>query len=308
MEKNLTITIGIPAHNEASNIGRLLESLQKQEQVNFSISEIAVISDGSTDKTENIVHAIAEKDRRVLLFADGKRLGKPARINELFARTQSAVVVILDADILLEHKKVLQELLRPLIESPKIMHVSGYALPLPPKNVVEKIAYAGFMIWEHARRQPEASALYLSEGSIRAFRRDVYTRLRFPDASADEAYSFLFCAQAQYMFAWAEKARVFYQLPKTFFDYTHQMKRFLKSNDIQTHSFNDKFVSAYYTIDKTIKLRSLIQALSKNFFWTTMYLLSVPIPRVLCFFDKAQSGGIWETVVSTKSLPKYGNR
>lgn len=54
----MDIYIIIPAHNEESSIGLTLESLAKQT---LTPKRIVVVNDNSTDSTENIVNAFAEK-------------------------------------------------------------------------------------------------------------------------------------------------------------------------------------------------------------------------------------------------------
>jgi len=53
--KELAISVGITAHNEAGNIGRLLDRLTYQNLKTVTISEIIVVSSGSIDQTDNIV-------------------------------------------------------------------------------------------------------------------------------------------------------------------------------------------------------------------------------------------------------------
>ena len=54
----MNIYIIIPAHNEESSIGLTLESLVKQT---FLPKRVVIVNDNSTDNTENIVNAFAEK-------------------------------------------------------------------------------------------------------------------------------------------------------------------------------------------------------------------------------------------------------
>ena len=67
--KKLTVTIGIPAYNEEKNIGRLLKSLSNQKGDDFTLNEIVVLSDGSTDMTNEIVHSQSKLNRKVKLLA-----------------------------------------------------------------------------------------------------------------------------------------------------------------------------------------------------------------------------------------------
>ncbi len=51
MKKITTISIGIPAFNEAVTIKRLLRSVLAQKEKGFVLREIIVLCDGSTDGT-----------------------------------------------------------------------------------------------------------------------------------------------------------------------------------------------------------------------------------------------------------------
>jgi glycosyltransferase involved in cell wall biosynthesis len=298
----LSITVAIPAYNEAANIDHLLQALFEQKAEHFFVQEIVVVSDGSSDGTERIVRKFSLAHPVLRLIADGKRLGKPSRMNQVIRETRSDVLVFLDADILLEHPFVLSELLRPLIEGAAIVHTTGHALPLPPETVVEKIAHANALIWERARGSVGASPLYFSEGRIRAFRKVMYEKLLFPDASADEAYSFLFGELHRFPFAIAKRALVRYRLPVTLRDYIKQMKRFLRSAEIQKHAFNTEFITRYYTIGWKIKLGALIGEFLHHPWWTMLYCLTLPLPRISKLLDAKEKDGIWVSVDSTKKL------
>ena len=61
-----TISIGVCAYNEEKNILHTLGSILSQELDGFEISEIIVVSSGSTDRTESIVHEFEPHDREFI--------------------------------------------------------------------------------------------------------------------------------------------------------------------------------------------------------------------------------------------------
>ena len=63
MEK---ISVIIPTHNRADILPRAIRSIQNQTR---PVDEIIVVSDGSTDNTEEVVKELAEKDSRIRLIA-----------------------------------------------------------------------------------------------------------------------------------------------------------------------------------------------------------------------------------------------
>jgi len=63
-----TVDVVIPAFNEGSCIGALLDDVMMARQHDwFQIQNIYVISDASTDETDDIVHQFATRDERVRL-------------------------------------------------------------------------------------------------------------------------------------------------------------------------------------------------------------------------------------------------
>ena len=61
--KKIDVSIGIMAYNEERNIGKLLNILLNQRLKTTHISEIVVVSSGSTDKTDSIVKNAAKKNK-----------------------------------------------------------------------------------------------------------------------------------------------------------------------------------------------------------------------------------------------------
>src|SRR5262249_28750353 len=78
-------SVGVMAHNEEANIGRLLDALLAQHLTTVEIGEIVVVASGCTDGTIGIVEEYRARDRRIGLVVQPAREGKTAAIN-LFLR------------------------------------------------------------------------------------------------------------------------------------------------------------------------------------------------------------------------------
>ncbi len=92
------VAVMIPAYNEEAVIGRKVQNCLDQEYPTDKLT-VYVGSDGSTDRTDEIVQQIS--DPRAKLVRLGGRNGKPLVLNQLFEIAHDAdIVVISDANIL----------------------------------------------------------------------------------------------------------------------------------------------------------------------------------------------------------------
>ena len=110
MKTNISVSIAIPAFNEAENIKHLLGSILSQKTRGFILKEILVISDGSTDETVRFARSV--KDKRISVFDDKKRLGKSARLQTAFNAFRGDVLFLLDADIVITDSALLSKIIK----------------------------------------------------------------------------------------------------------------------------------------------------------------------------------------------------
>lgn len=123
--------IGICAHNEEENIGRLLETLI--EDIPREIESIYVVS-SSTDRTNEIVSSYSQKDQRVHLISEPERRGKTAAFNTLLSIADKYdIMVYMGADNLPE-RKAIEILLRNLVENKVVAITAARGIPANEKN------------------------------------------------------------------------------------------------------------------------------------------------------------------------------
>jgi glycosyltransferase involved in cell wall biosynthesis len=296
--KKLSVTIGIPAFNEESNIGNLISSLIAQRQIGFNLDNIIISSDGSTDRTPIIVKKF--KNYGVELIANPERLGKPARINQIFSLSKSDVTVILDADITISSLETISTLVSPFSNNLQLMLVSGNAQPASRRNFIQRSAYAGIQLWHLARELTSKTDMYYCEGTIRAFRKQLYNELIFPSVSADDVFPYIFCYQKGYQFQYVKDAIIYYNLPATYKDFVKQYSRSLLSMSIQQKNFNLEIVTELYSIGVKEKLKALAYQLIKSPFFTLCYLLFLIEPKIKARKTNFNRSARWEIVSSTK--------
>lgn len=90
----MSFTVGIPAYNEAGNIGELLRSLLSDP----TIGEIVVSDDLSSDGTDSIVERFASGDSRVTLIRGSGRQGQIAGWLNAARASAADTMVFMDAD------------------------------------------------------------------------------------------------------------------------------------------------------------------------------------------------------------------
>ena len=96
----ITCTVGLPAYNEAENIGNLIETLQNQRLCRVVLEQIVVVASGCTDGTEAIVRRYAASDPRIKLITQPERRGKAAAVNIIIAENTSDVIMLHSADVI----------------------------------------------------------------------------------------------------------------------------------------------------------------------------------------------------------------
>ncbi len=169
--KEATVGIGIAAHNEEANIGRLLENLLNQPLASLEgaarLDEIIVVTSGCTDRTDEIVaefaararaaRARAGRERRVRHISEPERRGKSSAVNLILRAARGKdVLVMLSADNLPETGAV-SNLVKPLLaqkkgegkeggEEAKVGAVSSR--PTPVNDRATLFGFVSHLIWD----------------------------------------------------------------------------------------------------------------------------------------------------------------
>ena len=127
------VSVLIPAHNEEEDIGSLLRTLFEQS---YEKMEIVVINDGSTDSTRSILEQYAMQGRIRLLNLGPRNIGKHAALNAGIKIAKGEIIIVVDADGLLERDAVTKMVLP--FRDPNVMSVSGNIRVANPVNVLTR--------------------------------------------------------------------------------------------------------------------------------------------------------------------------
>ncbi len=228
--------MGIAAYNEAHTIKQVLMGILAQRQNTWNLTEIFVYCDGCTDETAVIARSF--KNSLIHVIDDHRRVGKTARLNELFKAFTGDFCVMFDGDIELTNDKVIANLIAPFAND-RVMLVGGNSRPYTPKTFVEKAVDTTFEIFYASRKEVRGgNNIFGCTGSIWAARKKFAKKNPFPKIISEDAYLYLLCVKQGFLFRYVDDAVVNYQLPKTFHDY---LKQIIRSNpgavDSELHDY-----------------------------------------------------------------------
>ena len=212
----LACSVGVMAYNEEANIANAIETILQQRLTCGRISELVVVASGCEDRTAAIVSDIARRDRRVRLIEQECREGKASAINLFLAATQSPVLVMVSADVLVE-ESTFDALLRHF-ENPSVGMVGGH--PTPVNDEATFLGHAVHLQWRlHDRIARNSPKL----GEIVAFRNVVPS---IPlDTAVDELSIQALVTQLGYTLVYEPEAVVYNRGPTTVRDFLRQRRR-----------------------------------------------------------------------------------
>lgn len=113
-----TVTLALSAYNEEHNIGAFLTSVLQQIENGFILEHIWIFSDGSTDKTVEVAQSFPSA--KITVFSDSRRIGKSARLNEIYSRLTSDFLLQSDADVIFSQPYIVRDMIQPLINDKNV--------------------------------------------------------------------------------------------------------------------------------------------------------------------------------------------
>ncbi len=114
----MNISVIIPAYNEESTIADVIKIVKKVPEIN----SIIVVSDGSTDRTVEIANSF-----KVNVFELEKNIGKGAAIKKGFEKTDSEILLFLDADLIGLNTGHIYSLINPIINDSADMAIGIFS-------------------------------------------------------------------------------------------------------------------------------------------------------------------------------------
>jgi len=170
------VTMIISAYNEERDIEEKLKNSLLLDYPEDRI-EIIVCSDGSTDRTNEIVAKI--KDKRLSLKAFPDRLGKTICLNKVIPESKGEIIIFTDANSMLAPDMVLK-LMRNFYD-PIIGAVSGWTQYYNPESGEETTGIYARLEKRTKLYESKLSSCVGADGAIFAIRKDLYVPLAAND-------------------------------------------------------------------------------------------------------------------------------
>ena len=209
-------SVGITAHNEEPNIGKLLAAMLAQELNTVEITEIIVVASGCDDCTVPIIQEYIHRDPRVKLIVQEEREGKTSAINRFLQNAREEICVLESGDTLPRADSV--ENLVKLFEDPRVGMTGAQKIPV---NVPEHIV--GYMSHLRLKMEHQLCLEIPRLGELIAFRK-VFNQLP-PDVAMDEAFVEALVIQRGLAVLYAPDAVVYNMGPETLGEFIMQRRR-----------------------------------------------------------------------------------
>jgi len=171
-----TLTILIPAHNEAETVGEVVRRAVEQPLPGGMVREIILVDDGSNDSTASVMEGLPARfpDVPMTVLHRFIRGGKGAALREGWGRAKGDILLIQDADLEYDAADY-PTLLDPLLQGQAEMVVGSRFLGSGGKALSVRQRWANRLLTAWANWFTGLGLTDL-EGGLKALSREVYSR------------------------------------------------------------------------------------------------------------------------------------
>lgn len=276
-----TISIGIPAFNEAANIKQLVMSLLRQKQVGFTLKEIIVASDGSSDQTVAILQSLNEP--KLVVLDNKDRKGQAARQNQILKKVSSDVLVLVNADVVIDDLNFLVHITAPILKGQADL-VSTSIGTVPSETFIgQTLNYSLDMKNRAFEGHLKGQNIYTCHGAARAFSRDLYRQFEFQASVGEDAYSYLYCVVNGCQYVFTPRTVVKIKSPTTLKDHQNQSVRFFQTDRKLKQYFATQVLQKAYQLPASLVVKSYLQFLFGHPIHALAYALIVLDMKILSY-------------------------
>lgn len=302
-------SICIPAYNEENTIGKLLGWCHENCK---DTSNIIVCSDGSTDKTNQIISEFIEthKSLPATTFLQQERMGKTWAMNLITDNCKTDIMVFFDADII-PTRKAIDNILR-YFRDKKVGCVCGYHIVMNKKK--GWVNYLNHIIFNAKRNQDlwssQNNRFFHVNGMVCAYRKSILPQVTYHGASQD-AWVGWAISKKGYQVIYAHDVGIKFYSPSTFMDWKKSRKRTIigrirlnREHKVQKYFFSEiPFKHHVTTILKATPFGvRWYMALSVGVIFECLFRLRY----YMCYnhYYRQYEGSKWEQITTTKKVVK----
>lgn len=279
--QKLTVTIGIPAYNEEKNIGILLKRILSQKQETFSLNEIIIYLDGSTDSTRSIIESFQCPIIRIIEGLD--RVGQQEAQNIILREYKSEILVFIEADVVPANSEVINSLIKPFHQAiPRVGMIVGNESEVMPITFFGKVSSQGNNIkrniasdWKHGDN------IYSSGGhAMKALTKDFASKLRYPKDVPEDSYTYLRLRQLNQVMMKQWEAKTYARSVQSISDSIKQSRKFVTGKKSLEKCFSKEIVEKEFSIPFFLIVKHIMLSLSHRPVLTVLFFVQVALNRV----------------------------
>jgi glycosyltransferase involved in cell wall biosynthesis len=302
--KKPSVTVAVSAFNEEKNIKFFLDSVLSQKQNNYKMRKILVLSDGSTDRTCEIV--LSYRSPVIRLVSYKERIGKSSRLNEIYRRVTSDILVQSDCDVVFAGDGVIASLIRPLLEGKKVGMCGGNPLPVKGETFIENaINYSCEAYNIFRQKVRKGNNVFSADGRLLAFKKKVFINTIIPyDMIANDMFMYFATKTKKFEYRFVKEAIVTFRSPTFFADHIQQNTRFVAAPLRMKKYFDVHLVDLECSIPKGIYFKTMLFSFVKH----PLHCSIIYVINLYCKVKARQLerklNALWYIANSTKNFVK----
>lgn len=297
-----SVTVGITAYNEAGTIQQLVKSIYDQDTRCFVLNTVHIITDGSTDNTPKVVEQLMAKYATIKFDKSNNNLGKATRLNQIFRSNKSDIIIVLDADILIEDSNIFNKLVTKFSTTEKVGIVSSNNQPMQAKSLVGKIVCSCEKLWYEIRKDANnGDNIYNNSGCAVALSRGLAKEIHLPKLSvSDQHIIYTSAKKLGYKFIFVKDAIVYYSAQNTIHDWLTYLAR-TDVTDTKTSSGFMGLKEEEYRVPISNRISGTINFAKDNFLIAIIVIIWLQFSKLVRFTsDPLTKRGSWKSLRSTK--------
>jgi len=168
--KEYTVSFVVPAYNEEKTIG---ETLKHIFDIDYDITEVIVVNDGSTDKTKEVLAELSKKYPKLRVINNKKNYGRAAIAQNMGLKVaKGEIIAIVDADSY-PAKDSLKKMVG-FFEDPKVGSVTCSILVRNPTTFIEKLQSLEYKVISLSRKLLDyVQGIYVTPGPLALYKKEV---------------------------------------------------------------------------------------------------------------------------------------